>query len=113
LLAAQPESTSFEDDFVGSIPIPNTDAAVKIGGRRRGDQPSLIAGSMSTTSTFRRTLITLAQSALPSIYSGLQFRGLMLAASFSGGDVRTTMATVARPDKYNLERNIDINAVSC
>jgi hypothetical protein len=30
--ALQPESTSFADDFTGSIPIPNSDAAIKIGG---------------------------------------------------------------------------------
>jgi hypothetical protein len=32
LVAAQPESTKYGDDFIGSIPIPDTDAAVKIGG---------------------------------------------------------------------------------
>jgi len=32
LVAAQPESTSFGDDFKGSIPIPDSDAAIKIGG---------------------------------------------------------------------------------
>ena len=32
LVAAQPESTSFGDDFKGSIPIPNSEAAIKIGG---------------------------------------------------------------------------------
>lgn len=32
LVAAQPESTSFGDDFEGSIPIPDSEAAVKIGG---------------------------------------------------------------------------------
>jgi len=32
VVAAQPESTSFGDDFKGSIPIPNSDAAIKIGG---------------------------------------------------------------------------------
>jgi hypothetical protein len=32
LVAAQPESTRFGDDFAGSIPIPGTDAAIKIGG---------------------------------------------------------------------------------
>ncbi len=31
-VAALPESTSYGDDFRGSIPIPNSDAAVKIGG---------------------------------------------------------------------------------
>jgi len=32
LVAAQPESTSFGDDFRGSIPIPDSEAAIKIGG---------------------------------------------------------------------------------
>ncbi|MCK5362774.1 MAG: porin, partial [Gammaproteobacteria bacterium] len=32
LVAAQPESTSFGDDFKGSIPIPDSEAAIKIGG---------------------------------------------------------------------------------
>ncbi|MEE8575952.1 MAG: DcaP family trimeric outer membrane transporter [candidate division Zixibacteria bacterium] len=32
LVAAEPESTRFGDDFSGSIPIPGSDAAVKIGG---------------------------------------------------------------------------------
>ena len=32
LIATQPESTKYGDDFMGSIPIPDTDAAVKIGG---------------------------------------------------------------------------------
>lgn len=32
LVAGQPESTSFGDDFKGSIPIPDSDAAIKIGG---------------------------------------------------------------------------------
>ncbi len=32
LIAAQPESTRFGDDFRGSIPIPDSEAAVKIGG---------------------------------------------------------------------------------
>jgi len=32
LVAAQPESTSFGDDFKGSIPIPDSDAAIKVGG---------------------------------------------------------------------------------
>jgi len=32
LVATQPESTRYGDDFRGSIPIPDTDAAVKIGG---------------------------------------------------------------------------------
>ena len=31
-VAALPESTSYGDDFTGSIPIPGTDAAIKIGG---------------------------------------------------------------------------------
>jgi hypothetical protein len=30
--ATEPESTSFGDDFTGSIPIPDSDAAIKIGG---------------------------------------------------------------------------------
>jgi len=32
LVAIQPESTKFGDDFAGSIPIPDTDAALKAGG---------------------------------------------------------------------------------
>ncbi len=32
LVAEQPESTSYGDDFAGSIPIPDSEAAIKIGG---------------------------------------------------------------------------------
>ena len=32
LVIKQPESTTYSDDFVGSIPIPGTEAAIKIGG---------------------------------------------------------------------------------
>jgi hypothetical protein len=32
LIATQPESTRYSDDFAGSIPIPDTEAAIKIGG---------------------------------------------------------------------------------
>ena len=32
LVAARPESTSYGDDFAGSIPIPDSEAAIKIGG---------------------------------------------------------------------------------
>ena len=32
LVATQPESTRYGEDFTGSIPIPDTDAAIKIGG---------------------------------------------------------------------------------
>jgi hypothetical protein len=32
LVTRQPESTRYSDDFVGSIPIPGTEAAIKIGG---------------------------------------------------------------------------------